>query len=393
MSGRAPDVVVVGGGVIGLSAAWRLARAGAAVTVVEAGLEGRASWAAAGMLTPVTEAYWGEDDLLSLTIDSMRRWPSFASELEAATGHDIGLELGGVLAVGFDTDDLAVVDDLHRLHVERGLGSERLRSRELRGREPLLAPQVRGGLFAAQDGAVDPRRTVLALLAACEGAGVTVERGEVRRLVTSGGRLTAIEVDEVVRPVGQVVLAAGSWSGLLAGSGVADALPDLPVRPVYGEVVRLRVRGPGQAPAYTIRAVVRGAHVYVVPRRSGEVVVGATSLERGFETGVTAGGAYALLRDALAIVPALAEAELVEAIAGLRPGTPDNAPIVGWSGIDGLFLATGHYRNGILLTPVTADAATAALTGGVLPATVERACSPSRFTGATASAHVGVRAR
>ena len=257
----APDVVFVGGGVIGLSAAWRLAQSGAAVTVIDAGFDGRASWAAAGMLTPVTEAYWGEDALLALTVGSMARWPEFAADLERATGRDIGLELDGVLAVGLDTDDVAVIDDLHSLHVDHGLASTRLRSRECREHEPLLAPQVRGGLFAPNDGAVDPRRLVDALTVACHDAGVELRTGHVERFALDGDRVTGVVLggETLIAPTS--VLAAGSWSSLL--DAVTGAV-DVPVRPVYGEVMRLRERTPDHTPSHTIRAVVRGQHVYVV---------------------------------------------------------------------------------------------------------------------------------
>jgi glycine oxidase len=374
-------VIVAGGGVIGLAVAWRLAQRGASVVVVDAGLEGRASWAAAGLLTPVTEAYWGEEALLALTIDSMARWPAFAAELEAASGEAVGLELDGVVAVGLDADDVVVIDDLHRLHVEHGLASERLRPSALRSLEPTLAPQVRGGLLAAHDGAVDPRRVVAALERAVASAGGDVRAGRVDRILLVDRRVVGIEVDGVAVHGADVVLATGSWSSVMAGLP-AECVP--PVRPVYGEVIRMRERLPDHTPQRPIRAVVRGAHVYVVPRRSGEIVVGATSMERGFETRVTVGGTYELLRDARAVVPALDEAALVETVAGLRPGTPDNAPLIGRSGVEGLFLATGHYRNGILLAPITGDAVADALVGEALPATVAAAATPDRFTTAGA---------
>lgn len=374
-----PDVVIVGGGIIGRSIAWRLVQQGATVTVVDAGFDGRASWAAAGMLTPVTEAYWGEEALLALTVASMRRWSDFATDLAGATGDDLGFDPSGVLAVAFDVDDVAVIDDLHTLHLDHGLPSERLRSSECRTREPLLAPQVRGGLFAPEDGAVDPRRVLAALAQVGHEAGVGEVTGQVDRFhVGVDGRVTGVELatgDQLT--AGTTVLAGGAWSSLV------DPVPgavSVPVRPVYGEVLRLRERTPDHAPRRTIRALVHGQHVYLVTRRSGEIVVGATSLERGFETRVTAGGTYELLRDAQAIVPALAEAELVEVIAGLRPGTPDNAPIIGPSGVDGLVLATGHYRNGILLTPITADTV-AALVTGQDPPPEAAAANPFRFEG------------
>jgi glycine oxidase len=368
-----PDVLVVGGGVIGLSTAWRLSQAGVTVEVVDSHASGRASWAAAGMLTPVTEAYWGEEKLLALTIESMRRWAEFARELELATGDDVGLSLDGVLAIGLDADDLAVIDDLHALHEANGLASERLAKRACRVIEPLLSPTVRGGLFAPNDGSVDPRRVVRALESAVASAGCARIEGSVERLLEADGHVTGAVVDGEEHHAGTVVLAAGAWSSLVPG----PVRP--PVRPVFGEVLRLHERTPGHTPTHTIRSVVRGRHVYVVPRQSGEIVVGATSLELGYETRVTTGGVHDLLRDALAVVPGLAESEFVEHVAGLRPGTPDNAPVIGWSGVPGLFMATGHYRNGILLTPLTADAVTAALTRNALPSVVESACAPQRF--------------
>jgi glycine oxidase len=373
------DVVVVGGGVIGLSAAWRLAQAGARVQVFYgADQTGAASTAAAGMLTPVTEAYWGEEALLALTLDSMRRWPAFAAELGDQSGIDVAFEQRGVLAVGLDGDDLAEIDDLHRLHEQFGLPTKVLRGRDLRAVEPMLAPQVRRGFLAPDDGAVDPRRVWAALTAAVNRAGGTLHPWDVDALVLDGNRVTGVEIDGEVRSAGAVLLAAGAWSPLVTGLPVA-AVPQ--VRPVYGEVLRLRAGdgGVGGRPSSVLRAVVRGRHVYVVPRDSGEVVVGATSRERGYDTRVTAGGAYELLRDARSVLPGLDELELVEATAGLRPGTPDNAPMIGWSGVEGLFLATGHYRNGILLTPVTADAVASVLTGGELPDVVARAAAPDRF--------------
>lgn len=375
------DVVVVGGGVIGLSAAWRLAQAGARVEVFYgADQAGMASMAAAGMLTPVTEAYWGEEALLALTLDSMRRWPGFAEELTDQSGLDVGLELRGVLAVGLDRDDVAEVDDLHGLHEQFGLATEVLRGTDLRAREPMLAPQVRRGFFAPDDGAVDPRRVWAALSAAVNRSGGSMHPWDVDALVVAGGRVTGVEIDGQLRPADVVVLAAGAWSPLLAGLPAA-AVP--PVRPVYGEVVRLRAGegGLGVGPSTVIRAVVRGRHVYVVPRDGGEIVVGATSMERGYETRVTAGGVYELLRDARSVLPGLDELELREVSAGLRPGTPDNAPLIGWSGVEGLLLAAGHYRNGILLTPVTADAVTSIVTRGEVPDVVARAADPGRFGG------------
>lgn len=395
------EVLVVGGGIVGRAVAWRTAGAGARVTVVDAGTDGRAWRAAAGMLTPVTEAWWGEVPLIALSLASMRRWPDFAAQLEAASGTGVDFQRDGVLVVGVDVDDVAQLDDLQRLQHDCGLDSQRLRARACRELEPLLAPQVRGGVLAPGDGAVDPRAVVSALELAGRRLGVQDITGRVGRLVvhpcaaSSSGRVVGVDLEggEHLR-ADKVVLAAGSWSPLLEGLGGSAGIAGggagaswLPVHPVHGEVLRLRERTPGHAPSRVVRAVVHGRHVYVVPRRSGEIVVGATSTERGYDSRVTAGGVHELLRDAVATLPALAEAELVEVTAGLRPATPDNAPIVGPVAPDGpagLVLATGHFRHGVLLAPVTAEAVAAMLTGGRVPHEVTAAASPTRFAPAAA---------
>ncbi|MGH8991351.1 MAG: glycine oxidase ThiO [Acidimicrobiia bacterium] len=373
---RKPDVVIVGGGVIGLAVAWRAARAGLAVTLADDDPAGGASHAAAGMLCPVTEAHYGEEALLALNLASARAWPWFAAELEEASGLGVGYRAEGTLAVAFDDDDLRALDDLHRYHVELGLGGERLRARECRELEPRLSPRVRGGILVAGDHQVDTRAVTAALLAATSRAGVSLHRERVAELTVAGGRATGVRLagGEPVA-AGAVVLAAGCWSAALPGLP-AEAAP--PVRPVKGQILRLR--GPADPPllGHSLRGLRQGRSVYLVPRADGRIVVGATAEEKGFDTTVTAGGVRELLEDANELVPALAELELVEAIARLRPGTPDNAPIIGPSPLPGLVVATGHYRNGVLLAPVTAGAVAELLATGVAPDVVAP-FSPLRF--------------
>ena len=382
---RPYDVAVVGAGVIGLSAAWRLAQRGASVVAIDPAPGSGASGVAAGMLAPVTEARLGEEPLLRLNRASWARWPAFAAEVEAAGGRAIGYRDDGTLMVALDADDRAVLDDLAQRHRTMGLVVEPLRGREARALEPGLAPGVRAGLLAADERSVDPAALVEALLAAAVAAGVAVVRGPVERVVTTpaGDRVTGAEVGAGDRPAhvvdaGTVVLAAGCRSGTVGG------LPDHvrpPVRPIKGQVLTLR-QPPGEPLlTRTLRGIVRGASVYLVPRGDGRVVVGATVEERGFDTTATAGGGYVLLRDALALVPGLDEAELVGVRGGLRPGSPDDLPMIGPSGVDGLVMATGHHRNGILLTPVSADAVAAAVTGEPLPDEA-MACDPRRFADA-----------
>ncbi|KOG08401.1 glycine oxidase ThiO [Streptomyces viridochromogenes] len=374
---RTSDVLVIGGGIIGLVTAWRAAQRGFTTAVVDPEPGGGAAQVAAGMLAAVTELHYGEQTLLGLNLASARRYPDFAAELTDLTGHDLGYRRCGTLAVALDTDDRAHLRELHTLQRRSGLDSEWLSGRECRRLEPMLAPGVRGGLRVDGDHQIDPRRLAGALVAACEGAGVVFHRMWAERLSVVRERAAGVVTsDGTTLAAGQVVLAAGSLSGRLAG--VPDnVLP--PVRPVKGQVLRLTV--PKRYAPFlnrTVRAVVRGSQVYLVPRESGELVVGATSEELGWDTTVTAGGVYELLRDAHELVPGITELPLTETRAGLRPGSPDNAPLLGPTELDGLLLATGHYRNGVLLTPVTGDAMAHVLTTGELPDEA-RPFTPARF--------------
>ncbi|CAM5745296.1 putative Bifunctional protein ThiO/ThiG [Streptomyces afghaniensis 772] len=379
---RTSDVLVIGGGIIGLVTAWRAAQRGLATAVVDPEPGGGAAQVAAGMLAAVTELHYGEQTLLALNLASARRYPDFAAELTEETGHDLGYRRCGTLAVALDADDRAHLRDLHALQQQSGLESQWLSGRECRRLEPMLAPGVRGGLRVDGDHQIDPRRLAGALVAACERAGVVFHRAWAERLTVVGDRATgAVTDDGTPLDAGQVVLAGGSLSGRLAGVP-EDVLP--PVRPVKGQVVRLTMpQRHGPFLSRTVRAVVRGSHVYLVPRESGELVVGATSEELGWDTTVTAGGVYELLRDAHELVPGITELPLTETRAGLRPGSPDNAPLLGPTGLEGLLLATGHYRNGVLLTPVTGDALAHVLATGELPEEA-RPFTPKRFSTATA---------
>ncbi|SCE72639.1 glycine oxidase [Micromonospora haikouensis] len=357
------DVAVVGGGAVGLAVAWRCAARGLRVTVHDPDPGSGASHVAAGMLSPVAEAYFGERELTGLLVASAARWPAFAAELTAASGVDLGYRTEGTLVVGLTGDDLAEAQRLWSYQRDLGLPISPLRPSELRDREPALATRVRGGAVAPGDHQVDPRRLVTALRTAAERAGATLVTGAVRALS---------DLD-----AGVTVVAAGCGAAALTG---------LPVRPVKGQILRLRAPD-GGPPGFrhVVRGYADGESVYLVPREDGEVVVGATVEERA-DTDVTAGAVLRLLRAAVDLVPELAEYELVEATAGLRPGTPDNAPIIGpLPGRPGVLVATGHHRHGIVLTPVTADLVTDLIVTGPTARTTAdpllAPCTPERFAG------------
>ncbi|HSJ16854.1 MAG TPA: glycine oxidase ThiO [Solirubrobacterales bacterium] len=367
------DVLIVGAGVIGLASAWRAAQRGLSVRVIDRETPGSgASRVAAGMLAPVGEASWGEEALLELSLASARAYPSFVAELERASGREVAYRRCGALHVALDRDEAEELRRRHELQRSLGLDATWMRPARLRELEPGLSPACTAGVHAADEAEVDPASLMPALAAASERAGVEVlPATEAREGLVVGGVIAGVRTaDGRELRASRVVLAAGSWSGA-AGWLPAEARP--PVRPVKGQVVALR--SPAEQPV--CQRIVATERVYVVPRGDGRVVLGATVEERGFDVAVTAGGVYELLREAYRVLPEIAELELTQAVAGLRPGTPDNSPIIGGGALDGLVIATGHYRNGILLAPVTADAVAALLVGerppsAALPMGVER---------------------
>jgi glycine oxidase len=373
------DVVVAGGGVIGTAIAWRAAAAGLDVVLVDPEQGHAASLVAAGMLAPASEALFGEGVLLRLNLLAVRRFGSFAAELEQATGHQVGLRREGTLAVAYDPGDYAALLRLTAYRRSAGLDAEELDSRACRNLEPFLTPDVHGGVLFADDWSVDNRRYAAALREAARSAKVRSVRDRVLEVRVGDGQVRGVRlaggggIDAA-----HVVVAAGCWSGAVAG--LPDALRTV-VRPVKGQLLRLR--HPAGVPpviGHTIRAIVRGMDVYLVPRADGELIVGATQEERGPDQTVTAGAVHDLLHDAMSVLPVTSELVLAETCAGLRPGTPDNGPVVGRCGPDGLLLATGHYRNGILMSPVTADA-TVDLLAGQEPAPEWAPFTPQRFSG------------
>jgi glycine oxidase len=368
------DVVIIGAGAIGTAAAWRCAQRGLRVTLLDPE-PARGAWrTAAGMLAPITELHYTETPLLRLNRESLARFPSFAAEVEDESGRPAGFAPCGTVAVAWDGADLAALRDLHAFAHNLGIDAQLLTGRELRELEPALAAGLPGALYAPGDHQVDPRLLHDAVLEAARRRGVRVvaAAGSLR---LAGSRATGVSLpDGTELPAGHVVVAAGAWSANVAGLPAEHAAR---VRPVKGQTLRLRLPGPPRL-TRVVRGTVKGAPIYLVPRADGQLVVGASSEEAGFDVTPRAGAVYELLRDAQSVLPELSEAVLEEVSTGLRPGSPDNAPIVGPAGVDGLIHATGHYRNGILLTPVTADGVADLITDGELP-DVLAPFAPGRF--------------
>lgn len=346
-----PRVVIIGAGVIGLAIAWRLAAREVSVTLFDKGVAGSgASHAAAGMLAAVMEAEPGEEALVTLGRASQMRWPHFAAELKGVSGIDVQLRDEGTLILAVTADDRARL--MHQLAFQQKLGLpvEWINAAEARRREPHLAATLAGAVYSPQDHQVDNRKLVTALLqAACTAGAIINQHQAVAEITTAAGRATGIVLaNGKAFPADVVVLAAGAWSRGIGGLG-ASLRP--PVRPVKGQMLALRMDS--QTPL--VRHVLCAPCVYLVPRRDGRLLVGATVEERGFDTTLTAGGILTLLEAAWRAVPAVEDLPIDELWVGHRPGSRDDAPILGPGPMAGLIYATGHHRNGILLTPITAD--------------------------------------
>lgn len=356
--------MVIGGGAIGLAVAWRARERGMSVLLLEQQTLGSgASRVAAGMLAPVAEVEFGAaaKKVLDLGLRSLARWPSFAQELRAASGIDVPLRVAGTLLLARDADEARELERQISLRESLGLRTRRLRPSEARELEPALAPTIRLALEAPDDHSVDPRVLLTALERACSQAGVRLlEHTEVDSIeVSDDGAVAGVKlVDGELIGASRVVLAAGAWSDTLRGAAQQASTQ---VRPVKGQILRLK----DPAGRGLLERVLRYEGGYIVPRGDGRYVLGATVEEQGFNTNPTVGGVHDLLREAWELVPGITELEIEEIAVGFRPGTPDNVPRIGQSPIEGLIWATGHYRNGILLTPLTADLTIQSLLGAV----------------------------
>ncbi|WP_419095435.1 glycine oxidase ThiO [Pseudarthrobacter naphthalenicus] len=399
------DVAVIGGGVIGHSIAWEARASGRSVLLIDDQPGSGASWAAAGMLAPVSELHYQEESLLELMLESSRLWPDFAANLGRAGAGDFGYLTTPTLAVGADAADRRALMDLRAVQEANGLLVEPLTVRDARAKEPLLSPAISCALDIPADHQVDPRRLIPSLRTVLAGhqpgAGTFVDGAvngfavgsRATGLLWEGDRVRGVELANggTVR-AGETIVANGLQAAALEG---LPAGVQLPLRPVYGDILRLRVpQHLRPLVTSTVRGLVHGVPVYIVPRQDGTVVIGATQREDALPeagdtvapgTAVSAGGVYQLLRDAQVLVPAVAELELIECTARARPATPDNAPLLGRVSVPdgghvrGLIIATGFYRHGVLLAPAAAAICRNLLDGRIDPH--RTALDPARFSG------------
>ncbi|REJ05252.1 glycine oxidase ThiO [Microbacterium bovistercoris] len=362
---------VIGAGIIGLATATELDRRGHDVVAIDPEPANGASRAAAGMLAAAAEAAWGQDDLLPLARASAALYPAFVATLETAGGRDVGYRMSGTLAVGADAADRAALFELGELQSAHGVPVQRLTGSAARDLEPALGPAVTSAVLAAEDHSIDPRRVTAALR---EILGERLREERVCHVVRRDGRVTGIRLTTGEEIDADVVIAA-------AGLGIAgiDGLPALPLRPVWGDILRLRVPvALRPLLTRTVRAQVRGRPVYVVPRDDGTVVLGA-SVREGGVAGVQAGSVLALLRDAETVLPGISECEIVEMLARPRPATPDALPLLG-TVEPGLVISTGYDRHGVLLAPLAARLGADLAEGLPIDPVTAAAVDPLRFS-------------
>jgi glycine oxidase len=374
------DVLIVGGGTIGLGIGFELVRRGTPVTIFERDKAGRGtSYQAAGMLAPDAEIEFEERTLYDVNRESLRRWPDFVDRVEAASGQSVDYRNEGTLIVADDRDSAEALERLYTFQQEQGLNVEWLTGEEAREIEPFVAPRLSAAVFAPSDHQVDNRRLIDALRTAFEAEGGTLHEDTPIDAVVPDAEAPSVRTADGERVVGgRIVVAAGVWSRELDGL-TPDATP--PVRPVKGQMIQLRRKRP-----FDLQHVVRGPEAYLAPKSNGRVVLGATSEEMGFDTTVTAGGLYDLLEGGWEVVPGIRDLPVDETWAGLRPATRDHAPLLGETTAPGVVMATGHYRHGILLTPITAEEIARLIRTGETSDWLQP-FSPRRFSEAGSTTH------
>ncbi|MFN3393023.1 MAG: glycine oxidase ThiO [Candidatus Thermochlorobacter sp.] len=379
MTALQTEVAIIGGGIIGLSTAWQLARAGVEVCVFERSEAGKsASWAAAGMLAPQAEVGFEEINFLRLGQESLALYPKFLEELKEDAGLDVQLDTRGTLMIALDRDDREALRREFEFRKSIGLAVEWITASEARELEPLLSPKVTSAIWLPNDYQIDNQALILALRRALIARGSTLyEHTAVERVETYQGKVVGLLTSAGQVEAKYVVLAAGAWSNEIAGLP-EEARPT--VRPVKGQILTLKM-----TKQLRMTKVVRSPRVYLAPKLDGRLIIGATSEEKGFDTIPTAGGMLTLLEEAFEAVPAIYELGIEEMRVGLRPGSRDNEPLIGESSVKNLLIATGHYRHGILLAPVTAKAIAALILGEPVSKTL-LPFSPNRFLTSTMTA-------
>lgn len=356
---------------IGTAVAWRCARRGLTVAIVDKDPGRGSSWAAAGLLAPITEAHYGEEALLRLNVASAEMYPAFVEQLETETNAHVGYSRCGTLLVTRDSDEHAALEEVFAYQQRLGLVASRVRASDCRALEPALAPGIRSGILVESDHQIDNRALVSALRSACENNGVVIEDDVVVEVELDDGQASGVRLDSGEGLRSQtVVIAAGSRSQDIAGVPTDE----FPVRPVKGQLLHLKAPVAGPIVSHNVR----GFDCYVLDRGDGRVVLGGTVEERGYDGRITFAAVHDLLRDGYALLPGLYDYELAEIAVGFRPGTPDNAPILGATSVPGVIAATGHFRNGFLLAPITATTIEELVTDGIVDERIAP-FSPSRF--------------
>jgi len=340
------DAIVVGGGVIGCSIALRLAEAGLKIAIIERGRIGcEASRAAAGMLSPQASAQ-GPSPFFDLCMESRKLYPEWVARISELSGIDPEYQDSGTLNVALDQAAQSDIGKWSTWQIDAGLAAEKLSAQDLHAIEPAVTEQAVGAVLLPDDHQVENRRLMDALDVAVRRAGIDLIEGRaVDGLQTKEGRATGVISSGDVLNAGVVILAAGCWSGSL----FRDAGLEIPMVPARGQILAIK------AERTLFSHVIHSGDCYLVPRRDNRIVIGSTVEYAGFRKATTAGGLHSLLRAAIGVAPCLETLDVVETWCGLRPDTPDHLPVLGPSAIDNLYLATGHFRNGILLAPITAE--------------------------------------
>ena len=373
-------VAIVGGGIIGLGLGWQLARRGRPVTVFDKDTAGRAaSWVAAGMLAPVSEFGFENEDFLRFGQKSLELFPRFLDELAQDSGRRVKLDTRGTMMVGFHRDDTERIRRIYNFREHRGLPVTWLTGTEAREIEPLLSPKAASAMWIPEDHQVDNRDVVDALkLALTAAGGELVEETAVKAIRTENGRCTGVvtsttgQAENLIHDAGTTVIAAGCWSGLI--EGIPEEIAPPGVRPVKGQIVSLLTDE-----TYEFKRVIRAPDAYILPKGDGRLLIGATEEEMGFDTTPTAGPVMRLIERAWEAVPSIYDLPIERIDAGLRPGTRDHEPLIGETGMEGLVYATGHYRHGILLAPVTAYSLCDMIVDGAVPEDLAP-FAPARFS-------------